>query len=58
MGFLENRDGKFMYRCDKCAREFQFGPHTYDGATGPNETMLCNLCRGPRWKSVNSPDQK
>ena len=44
MPFKEMRDGKFLYRCDRCAFEFQFGPHLYQGSPGPKGTMLCKAC--------------
>ena len=52
MPFKENRNGKMFYTCDRCGREFQFGPHLYEGTPGPNDTMLCRLCGPPPWKHI------
>ncbi|MBY3207043.1 hypothetical protein [Rhizobium laguerreae] len=42
--FKEMRDDKYFYNCDRCAIEFQFGPHFYGGSPGPKGTMLCKAC--------------
>ena len=57
MGFLrceDTRDGKIavINRCDACGREFQFGPHIYNG-TAIQELgwTVCKAC-GPASKST------
>ena len=43
-------DLKFMYHCDLCQKEFQFGPHKYDGKFISRYQMtVCGGCYKNNW---------
>lgn len=41
---------KFMVRCDMCGREFQMGPHVYEGKYIKRYKLnACDGCFGSNW---------
>ena len=43
-------DLKFMFRCDMCGREFQMGPHVYEGEYIESYKLnACNGCFESNW---------
>lgn len=54
MAFKEFVGQKQMHTCDCCGREFQHGPHLYQGKYVPEiDRTLCLGCAPPQW-SVGS----
>jgi hypothetical protein len=41
---------KFLVHCDVSGREFQFGPHRYEGRRNQTyEIMVCSTCHEANW---------
>lgn len=44
---------KFLYECFLCGRDFQFGPHVYDGKhIGPWNIQVCRGCYQGNWDGI------
>ena len=45
------KNGKFIYQCDLCGSEYQFGPHKYDGKyIRRYELNVCKSCYDGNWE--------
>ena len=43
-------EDKIMRTCPLCYREYQFGPHRYDGTAIPRyQITVCNTCYRSNW---------
>lgn len=46
-------DDKFFEECFLCRRNFQFGPHVYDGKPVKSwNIMVCNRCLRANWDGI------
>lgn len=46
-------EDKIMLKCFLCGREFQFGPHRYDGRGVPKWGItICRTCDDANWDGI------